>query len=92
METRNHKINCHIVVPALPALLFFVNAALPKTFLGCANRGWVALVIALVTAVAALISVSVAVRKRMANETDSQWWIITTLILMISPVALLILG
>jgi hypothetical protein len=92
MENHKRLIFYHLFIPILTSILFFINAAMPVTVLGCANRGWVAFIVALVSLLAALYTATVALQKRWRQEADSTWWIISTLILSIPAVALLILA
>jgi hypothetical protein len=83
------KIMMHIIYPSLLSVAFFINAALPVTVLGCVNRGLVALVVALISGIAALGAVVLAIRERMSGKLESSWWILTTLILTIPVLALI---
>lgn len=90
MLINKQKITKHVVIPLLPSILFFINAAMPVTVLGCANRGWVALSLALLSLLAAIYTVVIALRTRKSPE--SVWWIISTLLLMVPALALLVLA
>ncbi len=92
MQTDKHPLIFHIFLPALFSVLFFINAALPKTTLGCANRGIVAIVIAAASILMALATVIIGLKLRISKDPLSLWWIITTLILMIPPIALIYLA
>jgi len=92
MQQDDQIIFKHIVVPAILNLLFFINAALPITVLGCANRGLVALAIAFICIMAAFYAVIMALKNSTANKAEARWWIISTLILIIPVLGLLILA
>lgn len=80
----------YVILPA--TLTVLLNAALPKTTLGCANRGLVAFTIAIISVLAAFFTIIMASKKRISNKSESDWWIISTLILIIPVIALLILA
>ena len=63
MTERDQLLLRHIVLPAALTLLFFVNAALPVTVLGCANRGLVAIIVAIISILAALFSAIMAMKR-----------------------------
>ena len=91
-EKTQSQIILHLALPLSLVVLFFVNAALPKTVLGCANRGWVALGLAGITVIGAFYTVIQALRIGRTDQGKSTWWIISTVILIIPTVALLFLG
>lgn len=83
------RIVPYLALPALLPVLFFVNAALPETVLGCTNRGLVALAIALFSGLTALVTAIIALRRQASGNPESTLWIISTLILTLPVVALL---
>ncbi|MGC1453911.1 MAG: hypothetical protein WA946_01810 [Nitrospirota bacterium] len=82
----------HIVYPALITMFFFAVALSPINMLGCRTRGLLALVIALGSGFAALFTAFRALKVRLRGDGDSQWWVISTLILTIPVVAMLIMA
>ena len=85
------KITKHLLLPSLAPILIICLFFTPKYVFGCANRGYMALTIALVALILAFVSVSKAIaEKRHGEIQESYWWILTTLILMTT--ALLLLG
>jgi predicted ABC-type exoprotein transport system permease subunit len=92
MQGNKQTLLKHVIIPIVPSVIFFINAALPITVLGCANRGWVALIVALVSLLTALYTVTVALKMRWQKAPDSIWWIISTVLLMVPALALLVLG
>ncbi len=82
---------CHIIIPAIVPVLFFINAALPVEVLGCRTRGLVAVILALASAVAALVTTLIGAKLRVQGNKKYTWWLLTTAILVVSPIALLIL-
>jgi len=89
MKNDTQKLIRHVVYPAILTVLFFINAALPVTVLGCANRGLVALAVALISGVAGLAAAVIGLKERIAGNAESAWWIVSTLVLMIPLVALI---
>jgi ABC-type amino acid transport system permease subunit len=61
----------------------------PVSLIGCANRGLLALLVAGVSAIAAFVTVALAIRSRTRGDERSSWWILSTLILTL-PLALLL--
>jgi hypothetical protein len=81
-----------IIFPVSLNVLFFINAALPRTVLGCVNRGLVAIAITFLSFLLAFVSVIMALKTRRSNQAESTWWILNTLIYAIPAVALLYLA
>jgi hypothetical protein len=82
----------HILIPSLLPFAFFAVAATPVEVLGCRNRGLLALLISFVSVLAGLAAAVRAVQERRRGEADSDWWVVSALILAIPPVALLFLA
>lgn len=82
----------HIIYPALMLLLFFAVALSPVNLLGCRTRGLLALVIALVCGLSSVFAAIKALKGRLKGDADSQWWMITTIILTIPVVAMIIMA
>jgi uncharacterized membrane protein YiaA len=75
-----------LIAPALLVWLYFT----PKSVFGCANRGYMALAVVLVSLVAAISTACKALREKMhGNIAEANWWIVSTLILL-SPLLLLV--
>jgi hypothetical protein len=89
MKNNTRKILYHVILPAILSVLFFINAALPITVLGCANRGLVAMAIAVISGLVALATVIIALKQRASGNSESIWWITSTLILIIPIIALI---
>ncbi len=73
-------------------VVFFRIAMLPVEVLGCRTRGWIALLIAFVSGLAAIGAAGMGLRGRMRGDTDALWWVASAIILAIPVVALLILA
>jgi hypothetical protein len=90
------RIANHIIIPAMMTVLFFVVALTPVEVLGCFFRGLIALVISLVSGLAALAAAIVGARReakgRARDDKNSIWWAMSSVILMIPVVAMLILA
>jgi len=82
----------HITLPALAPLLFAVLAATPVEVLGCRNRGLLALVVAFASVFGALYAAIRSAQCSRRHDPRNLWWLATSLILMVPPVALLILA
>ncbi len=63
-----------------------------KSTVGGRTRGWIALLIALVSGLAAIGAAPMGLRGQMRGDTDALWWAATAIILAIPVVALLIVA
>ncbi|HUL22482.1 MAG TPA: hypothetical protein VLZ10_13585 [Thermodesulfobacteriota bacterium] len=86
------RIVNHIITPAMMSVLFFIVASTPVEVLGCAVRGLIALLIALISGLAALVTVTIGLKGRVRRDKNSIWWVTSTLILVIPVVAMIILA
>ncbi len=86
------RIANHMILPAMMLVLFFIVASTPVEVLGCAVRGLIALLIALISGLAALVAAVIGLKGRMRHDRDSIWWVISTLILTIPVIAMIILA
>jgi hypothetical protein len=86
------RIANHIIIPAMMTVLFFVVALTPVEVLGCFIRGLIALLISLVSGLAALAAAIIGTKGRMRHDRDSIWWVMSTLILVIPVIAMIILA
>lgn len=82
----------HILLPALMPLAFIILAQIPVHVIGCRNRGIIALLIALTSGVAAIVTSVIGLRGRMRGDPDASRWIVSTLILTMPVIALIILA
>ena len=74
------------------SVLFFIVASTPVEVLGCAVRGLIALLIALISGLAALITVIIGLKGRVRHDKNSIWWVMSTLILVIPVIGMIILA
>jgi len=81
-----------ILLSAIMPLAFFIIAMIPVQVIGCRNRGITALLIALSSGIAAVVTSIIGLRERMRGKPDASRWIVSTLILTIPVVALIILA
>ena len=86
------RIVNHIIVPAMMTALFFAVALTPVEVLGCFLRGLIALLISLVSGLAALVAVIIGLKGRVRQDKNSIWWMLSTLVLVIPVIALIILA
>ena len=77
-------------------VLFFVVALTPVEVLGCFMRGLIAMLIALISGLAAFVTVIIGAKGgakgRVRNDKNSIWWVMSTLILVIPVIAMIILA
>ena len=86
------RIVNHIIVPAMMTVLFFAVALTPVEVLGCFLRGLIAMLIALISGLAALVAVTIGAKGRVRHDKNSIWWVLSTLILVIPVIAMIILA
>ena len=86
------RIVNHIIIPAMMAALFLIVASTPVEVLGCFVRGLIALLIALISGLAALVTVIIGLKGRLRHDKNSVWWVLSTLILMVPVIAMIILA
>lgn len=87
-----NNLTRHILLPTLAPLLFLALAATPVAVLGCRNRGLLALAIAFASVFCALYAAVKGAICRSRGDTQAKWWLASSLILAIPPVALLFLA
>lgn len=80
----------HVILPALPALAVVGLYFTPVSLFGCATRGLIALAVAGAALLCALVTVGIGLVKRIKADKASEWWILSTVILIVP--ALLLLG
>ena len=80
----------HIVVPSIAPVAVIGLYFTPVGVFGCELRGLMALIVVLVSAVAALVTAGIGLRVRSQTGTVSPWWVGSTLILIVP--LLLVLG
>ncbi|MFB3886401.1 MAG: hypothetical protein ACE144_14345 [Thermodesulfobacteriota bacterium] len=98
------RIACHVILPAMMPILFFAVALTPVEVLGCFLRGFIALVIAFISGLAALGAAIVGAKGgakggveegskgRAGHDKNALWWGISTLVLVVPVVALIIMA
>ncbi len=86
------RIIYHILIPAIMPVVFFRIATLPVEVWGCRTRGLIALLLAVVSGLAAIGAAVMGLRGRMRGDKNAFWWVASSIILVIPVVALLILA
>lgn len=84
----NHYLK-HVVLPLIAPAAIVGLYFTPVMVFGCVNRGLLALGVALVSAVAAFISIGFGFSTRRKRDPISRWWILSAAILTL-PLALLL--
>ena len=80
------------LIASIMPVLFFAVALSPVQWLGCRTRGLLALLIALVSGVAAIGTGVAGLRGRIRGDSDAFHWVIITLILTLPVIGVLILA
>jgi len=86
------RIVYHVILPTLMPILFFAVALTPVEVLGCLVRGLLALLIALVSGLAALGAAIVGAKGRVRHDRNRIWWVASTLILVIPVIAMIVMA
>jgi hypothetical protein len=86
------RIVYHLILPAIMPVLFFAVALTPVEVLGCLVRGLIAMLIALVSGLAALGATIVGAKGRVRHDRNRIWWVMSTLILVIPVIAMIVLA
>ena len=81
-----------ILLSTIMPLAFFIIAMTPVNVIGCRNRGILALLIALSSGIAAIVTSVLGLKERMRGSPDAFRWVVSTLILTIPVIGLIILA
>jgi len=73
-------------------VLFLIVALMPVEVLGCAVRGLIALLIALISGLAAVGAAIIGLKGRVRRDPNAIWWVMSTLILVIPVIAMILLA
>jgi len=84
------KIMAHLLLPLLATVAIVGLYFTPKSVFGCANRGLMALGVVVLATLGAVASTwKGAVLKGRGENEEANWWLLTTLVLLM-PLVLLI--
>jgi hypothetical protein len=86
------RFSRHILIPMAAPVLFFVIAATPVEVLGCRTRGRMALIVSLISGFSALGAAIFGIKGRLRGESNTIWWIASTLVLTIPVIAMILLA
>ena len=87
-----NRIVCHIIIPVIMPVAFFVVATTPVEVLGCRTRGFMALLIAFMSGLAALGAAIMNAKARRQSNTRAHWWMASSVILVIPVIGLIIMA
>ena len=80
----------HLILPLIAPAALICLYFTPKTIFGCANRGYMALLVVFLAMIAAIpTAMNGAAAKRRGANDEANGWLVTTLIL-VSPLVLLV--
>jgi hypothetical protein len=88
-EATMHLFVKHVLFPALAPAAVVGLYFTPVEVFGCVNRGLMALGVVLVSSTAALVTTGIGVRGRTRDPASWNWWLLSTLILLL-PIALVL--
>ncbi len=87
--TLKQKLTKHLLLPSIAPAAIVALSFTPKAVFGCANRGLMALCVVFLATVAGVATTLKAVSETRQGETEvASWWLITTLILLLTIVLL----
>ncbi len=86
------RVTYHLTLPAIMPVLFLIIASTPVEVLGCAVRGLIAALIALISGLAAVGAAIIGLKGRVRHDPNAIWWVMSTLILVIPVIAMIILA
>ena len=96
MKQHDKLLLFHVFPPLMLTLLFFVNAALPISTVGCVNRGLIAVFVALLSGVSSIYSAIMVIKQGKAGaknqDAEKSWWIISTLLFLIPVIGFLFIA
>ncbi|HEX2999384.1 MAG TPA: hypothetical protein VHR86_04020 [Armatimonadota bacterium] len=87
-QTAMSNLSKHVLLPSLAPLALIGLYFTPKAVFGCANRGILALCVALFAAIGALAATARGTAERRRGSDTYAWWLVTTLILLLPTVLL----
>ena len=87
-----NRIVRFLALPSPVPIFFFAVAATPVELLGCRNRGLLAVSIALAGALGSLGAAIMGLRGRIRRDPNSQWLVVSALVLAIPAVAVLFMA
>jgi choline-glycine betaine transporter len=79
----------HLLLPAAAPAAVVGLYFTPVTLFGCVNRGWLALAIVLISAMAACVTSAQAARARLQGLPSTSRWLLSTLVL-VTPIVLVL--
>ena len=79
----------HIALPAVAPAAVIGLYFTPVLLFGCGNRGLMAMAVVLISAIAACVTSGIGVRARAQGRSSAQWWLLSTLILVV-PIVLVL--
>jgi hypothetical protein len=79
----------HIALPAVAPAAVIGLYFTPVLLFGCVNRGLMAMAVVLISAIAACVTSGIGVRARAQGRSSAQWWLLSTLILVV-PIVLVL--
>jgi hypothetical protein len=86
------RIVYHIIIPAIAPAAICALAFMPVAVLSCFTRGWVAVLITLISGLTALGTAIIGVKGRVCGDPNAIWWVASTLILVIPVIGLVIMA
>ncbi len=75
-----HVVVRHVALPAAAPAALVALYFTPVTVFGCVNRGWIAIAVVFISAIAAFVTITLGFRAKSRGQSPF-WWLITSLIL-----------
>jgi hypothetical protein len=82
-SVQQQRIIFHLALPLLAPAAIVCLYFTPKAVFGCANRGLMALAVMFLAMIAAMVTAGKGIKaKKQGDQEASNWWILTTIILL----------
>ena len=79
----------HLGLPSLLSIAIIALYFTPKASFGCANRGYLAVGVAVLGMLGACVTMGIAVRMKNTDRGRATWWLATALVLLLPALLLL---
>ena len=84
-----NRVLSHALLPAFAPTAIVALYFTPVEVFGCVGRGLMAVGVAMLSAVAAVVTVGIGIGKRARGDDSASWWLLSTCILTLPLVLLL---
>jgi len=82
------RLTRHVLLPSVLPLILLALAATPKEVFGCANRGYMAMAVVLLSTLGALGTTVRATNAMRMRDPRARWWLFSTIVLLLPALLL----